>query len=131
MTLIEQLRRNETLQHLGDSQGYNGESVVISLLNAVPTSINLNAYAGIVADAAKRRELIGAAGTVAKLAYDETTELNDVRHHALSAIRDALADQSNDGTLSASEAFEAAEARQERLRAGEKVKVIPIWGWWP
>ena len=125
VTLLEQLRRNETLQHLGDSQGYNGESVVISLLNAVPTSINLNAYAGIVADAAKRRELIAAAGTVAKLAYDETSELNDVRHHALSAIRDALADQSNDGTLSASEAFAAAEARQERLRAGEKVKVIP------
>ena len=125
VTLLEQLRRNETLQHLGDSQGYNGESVVISLLNAVPTSINLNAYAGIVADAAKRRELIAAAGTVAKLAYDETSELNDVRHHALSAIRDALADQSNDGTLSAGEAFAAAEERQERLRAGEKVKVIP------
>ncbi len=124
VTLIEQLRRNETLQHLGDSQGYNGESVVISLLNAVPTSINLNAYAGIVADAAKRRELIAAAGTVAKLAYDETSELNDVRHHALSAIRDALADQSNDGTLSAGEAFAAAEERQERLRAGEKVTVI-------
>ena len=126
VTLIEQLRRNDTLDQLADPKGgYSSESVIIGLLNAVPTSINLSAYAGIVAAAAKRRDLLHAAGTVAKLAYDETVDLDDVRHHALSAIRDALADQANDGTLTAREAFAAAEARQDRLRAGDKVKVIP------
>ena len=83
VTLIEELRRRERLEEIG------GESAVISLLNAVPTSINVEAYGKMVEAAAIRRKLIQAAGSIAKLAYNEAEDINvvlDRSEHTLFSI---------------------------------------------
>ena len=83
VTLIEELRRREHLDEIG------GEPTVISLLNAVPTSINVEAYGKMVEAAATRRKLILAAGAIAKLAYNEAEDINvvlDRSEHALFSI---------------------------------------------
>ena len=83
VTLIEELRRRERLEEIG------GESTVIGLLNAVPTSINVEAYGKMVEAAAIRRKLILAAGSIAKLAYNEAEDINvvlDRSEHTLFSI---------------------------------------------
>jgi len=83
VTLIEELRRQERLEEIG------GESSIINLLNAVPTSINVEAYGRMVEAAAIRRKLILAAGSIAKLAYNEAEDINvvlDRSEHTLFSI---------------------------------------------
>lgn len=83
VTLIEELRHREQLDEIG------GESTVINLLNAVPTSINVEAYGKMVEAASIRRKLILAAGAIAKLAYNEAEDINvvlDRSEHALFSI---------------------------------------------
>ena len=83
VTLIEELRRREQLEEIG------GESVVINLLNAVPTSINVEAYGRAVEAASIRRKLIQAAGSIAKLAFNEAEDINvvlDRSEHTLFSI---------------------------------------------
>lgn len=72
VTLTEELRRREQLEEVG------GEAYVIGLINAVPTAINARNYGKLVEAAALRRKLIGAAGTIANLAYDEAEDINVV-----------------------------------------------------
>ena len=87
VTLIEELRRRERLEAVG------GESAVISLLNAVPTSINVEAYGRLVHDAAVRRRLLDAAGSIARLAYDETQPVETAvsgAERAVFAVSDVL-----------------------------------------
>ncbi len=83
ITLIDELRRREQLDEIG------GEPTVISLLNAVPTSINVEAYGRVVEAASTRRNLILAAGSIAKLAYNEAEDIDvvlDRSEHALFSI---------------------------------------------
>ena len=63
-----------------------GMSYMLNLLTAVPTSINAEYYARIVADKATRRRLIHAAGQVAKAAYDEAQPIGDVVAAAEAAV---------------------------------------------
>lgn len=70
ITLTEELRKRGQLEPLG------GEAYVISLINAVPTSINARSYGRLVEAAATRRRLIAAASTIANLAYQEDEEIN-------------------------------------------------------
>jgi replicative DNA helicase len=69
ITLSEELRRREQLEEVG------GDAYLIGLLNVVPTAVNTRTYARAVEAAATRRKLIGAAGTIADLAYDESEEI--------------------------------------------------------
>ena len=80
VTLTEMLRKREQLEDVG------GEAYLISLLNAVPTSVNAQSYARLVEAAALRRRMIGAAGTIANLAYDEDEDINVVLDRAEQAL---------------------------------------------
>ncbi|MDX1665138.1 MAG: replicative DNA helicase [Candidatus Promineifilaceae bacterium] len=80
ITLSEALRQREQLEDIG------GEAYLISLLNAVPTSVNARSYARIVEAAAVRRRMIGAATTIANLAYDEDENINVVLDRAEQAL---------------------------------------------
>lgn len=59
---------------------------LIDLMNAVPTSINADAYARIVADRYARRQLIELGGKVAKGAWDETAALEDTLRDTTTAL---------------------------------------------
>jgi replicative DNA helicase len=72
ITLTEELRRREQLEEVG------GEAYIISLINAVPTAINAMSYGRLVEAASLRRKMIGAASTIANLAYDEAEDVNIV-----------------------------------------------------
>jgi len=63
-----------------------GEAYVIGLINAVPTAINARNYGKLVEAAALRRKLIGAASTIANLAYDEAEDINIVIDRSESAL---------------------------------------------
>ena len=83
LTVVEELRRREQLNEIG------GEAYIIGLVSVVPTSINAEAYGRIVEAAAVRRDLLGVAGQIAKLAYDENEDINivlDRSEHALFTI---------------------------------------------
>ena len=58
ITLTEELRRREQLEDAG------GEGYIISLINAVPSSINARNYGKLVEAASIRRKMISAAGTI-------------------------------------------------------------------
>jgi replicative DNA helicase len=72
VTLIDELGRREILQEVG------GVTYVTSLINGVPTAVHVEHYAHIVERTSTLRRLIGAAGQVAALAYEEAQDLDEV-----------------------------------------------------
>ena len=80
ITLTDELRRQEQLEEVG------GEAYIIGLINTVPTSINARHYGQLVDATSLRRLLIGAASTIANLAYEEGEEINIVIDRAERAL---------------------------------------------
>ncbi|MBX7250868.1 MAG: replicative DNA helicase [Candidatus Promineofilum sp.] len=117
VTLIDKLRQRGRLEEAG------GEAKIISLLNAVPTSINAEAYAQLVQQAAVRRRLLTAAGTVARLAYDEGKPLPEV----LGAAQRALDGAAALGTNGTAEAADMIDRAHERLMAARNGEVKPFY----
>lgn len=72
LTLCDALEKRGVLEAVG------GPAYITSLINAVPTSIHVEHYARIVEVAALRRRLIEAAGQIARLAYEEDRDIDDV-----------------------------------------------------
>jgi replicative DNA helicase len=66
ITICDELQRRGRLEEVG------GAAYISALVNAVPTSANVEYYARIVERAAIMRRLIHAAGQMAALAYNET-----------------------------------------------------------
>jgi replicative DNA helicase len=80
ITLTDELRRRGRLEELG------GEATIIALINTVPTSINARNYGQIIEAAALRRRMIGAASTIANLAYEQDENINVVIDRAEKAL---------------------------------------------
>lgn len=76
ITLADTLRKRSQLEDVG------GEAYLISLLNAVPTSVNARSYGRIVEAAAVRRRMLTAASAIANLAYDEDENVNVILDRA-------------------------------------------------
>ena len=72
VTLVDELERNEQLGTVG------GPAYITELINSTPTAIYVDHYARIVERTATLRRLIGAAGQIAELAYDESHEVDEV-----------------------------------------------------
>ena len=85
LTIGAELTRAGKLEEAG------GMEYLIYLLNVPVTSVNAEYYAGIVAEKAARRRLILAAGSVARLAYNEATPIDDVMAGAEAAVIEANA----------------------------------------
>ena len=73
LTVSAQLQAQDRLGEIG------GEGYIAQLTNSVPTALNVEAYARAVEQNAIRRKMIGAAGDVARLAYDQTQTIQ-TRH---------------------------------------------------
>ncbi len=80
LTLNDELRRREQLEEVG------GEGYLITLINAVPTSVNARSYGRLVEATALRRRMINAAGTIAELAYSEAENIEVVIDKAERAL---------------------------------------------
>ena len=72
VTLCDDLERREQLAEMG------GAAYITSLINATPTALNVEHYARIVERTSTLRRLIGAAGEIAALAYEDTDEVDEV-----------------------------------------------------
>ncbi|MCX6030833.1 MAG: replicative DNA helicase [Chloroflexi bacterium] len=72
VTLVDELERRNQLQEIG------GTAYVTNLINSVPTAVHVEHYAHIVERAATLRRLIGAAGEIATLAYEEAEDVDEV-----------------------------------------------------
>ncbi len=72
VTLVDELERNEQLEAIG------GPVYITELINSTPTAVYVDYYARIVERTAILRRLIGAAGKIAELAYDESNDVDDV-----------------------------------------------------
>jgi replicative DNA helicase len=68
LTVTDELERRRQLDEVG------GPAYVMDLINAVPTAIHAEHYARIVERTSVLRKLIRAAGQIAQIAYEETTE---------------------------------------------------------
>lgn len=120
VTLIDEMRRRERLEEIG------GESAVIALLNAVPTSINAEAYGRAVHDAAVRRRLLDAAGRVAKLAWDETRPIEMIIGEAEQALFAVSGELTAASVTDARAAFDALyDVTHERRAAGGMPVGVP------
>ena len=76
VTVTEELERRDKLEEVG------GRSYITSLVNTVPTAINAFQYAQIVQEKATLRQLISAAGDIARKAYDDSQDVGDVVNEA-------------------------------------------------
>ncbi len=76
ITVTEELERRDKLEEVG------GRSYITSLVNTVPTAINAFQYAQIVQEKATLRQLISAAGDIARKAYDDSQDVGDVVNEA-------------------------------------------------
>lgn len=65
VTLLDEMERRGQLNEIG------GPAYIVDLINSTPTAIYVEHYATIVARDAQLRRLIGAAGKIAEVAYDE------------------------------------------------------------
>lgn len=72
VTLVDELERRDQLQQVG------GTVYITSLINSVPTAVHVEHYAHIVERTATLRRLIGAAGQIAALAYEEAEDVDEV-----------------------------------------------------
>jgi replicative DNA helicase len=83
----DDLERKGRLEELG------GDAYLTGLTLAVPTSVNVEHYAQNVANKAVRRRLIDSAGQIARLAYDEDSELDEVVDRSESTVFKVTGDQ--------------------------------------
>ena len=71
LSLSNRLEEKKHLQSIG------GQSYLVSLVNAVPTSAHVTNYAGIVQRKATLRRLLGAGSQITSLGYDEETDIDE------------------------------------------------------
>src|SRR4029078_12105274 len=76
ITVVDELRRTGELEVVG------GHAWVVSLIDGVPHSANIEHYAKIVKQQSIRRALIEAGGKIVETAYDGSDTGEDPLHHA-------------------------------------------------
>ncbi len=72
VTLCDEMERRSQLQEVG------GAGYITELINNTPTAVHVEYYAGIVIRTATLRRLIGAAGQITALAYDDAQDVDEV-----------------------------------------------------
>jgi replicative DNA helicase len=72
ITVVDELERRNQFQETG------GATYITTLINNTPTAVHVEHYAHIVERTATLRRLIGAAGRIAALAYEEADDLDEL-----------------------------------------------------
>ncbi len=71
VTLVDELERRNILQEVG------GAAYITALINSVPSAVYVEHYGHIVERTAVLRRLIGAAGQIAALAYEDSDDVDE------------------------------------------------------
>jgi replicative DNA helicase len=83
---IDLLTVSSELQAVGKLDELGGEGYIAQLTNTVPTALNVEAYAHGVEQNAVRRKMISAASDIARLAYDQTLDIQNVIEKSEAAV---------------------------------------------
>ena len=84
VTLGDELRRVEKLDQVG------GAAYLTMLMNETPTASRVEHYANIVRDKAGLRRLIGAAGRIAAIGYEEANDWAAAQDRAMAVLLEAV-----------------------------------------
>jgi replicative DNA helicase len=85
-TPIDFLTVTEELDQMGQLGEIGGPAYLTALINNVPSSLHADAYGRVVEETAVRRRMLDAANLIAKVAYKEETDLDEVMNEAEKAI---------------------------------------------
>lgn len=80
LTVVEELRQQGRLEEVG------GPAYITYLINHTPASIYSETYGRIVERASLRRRMLNAASTIARIAQEESTDINDVIDRSEAAL---------------------------------------------
>lgn len=80
LVVVSELEVQERLEEVG------GLPYILNLANKTPTSLNAEGYGRIVERMATRRRLIDAAGTIARVAHSDETDIDEVISRSEQAI---------------------------------------------
>ena len=80
VTVCDELEQRNQLTEIG------GPAYVMALINQTPSSLHAVAYAQIVADTSVRRRMLSAANNLAKLAFDQQKNIDDILNDAEKSI---------------------------------------------
>ena len=83
---IDLLTIGEELDRRGQLSEVGGPAYLTTLVNQVPTSLNAESYGHIVESHSIRRKMITAANSIASLAYNEDTTVDNVMDEAEKAV---------------------------------------------
>ena len=103
------------LDNQGDLQNIGGLSYIVELVNSVPTSANAEYYAKIVAEKATLRNIIARLTETVNLAYDGTTDSEELIARAEKALVDINEHSNRSGFRRISEVL---KVNYENLEAG-------------
>ncbi len=100
VTVAEELRRADLLESLG------GRQALLQLQAATPASANAIHYAKIVNELALLRRLIGVAGDIAEMGYDDSQEVVDTLDRAESLVFEVAERRVSDSMVKVSDALQ-------------------------
>jgi replicative DNA helicase len=83
---IDLLTINEELDRKGQLAEIGGPAYLTALVNQVPTSLNAESYGHIVESHSIRRKMINAANSIASMAYNENSTVDNVMDEAEKAV---------------------------------------------
>jgi replicative DNA helicase len=85
-TPVELVSLREELKNRGQLESAGGQDYLVRLVDAVPNAANIEYYAGVIADKARRRGLIQAAEAAINAAYDSPEETAAILDQAEASI---------------------------------------------
>ncbi len=121
-TPIDLLTTSEELERAGKLEDMGGPAYLTSLINQVPSSINVEYYARIVEGMSSRRKMITAANKIASAAYNEQLTIEEAREIANREITSASEDKRDNEKdafkLAMSKVYDRAVNNAERTEKG-------------
>jgi replicative DNA helicase len=100
VTVAEELRRADLLEPLG------GRAALLQLQASTPASANATHYAKIVNELALLRRLIGVAGDIAEMGYDDSQEVVDTLDRAESLVFEVAERRVSESMVKVSDALQ-------------------------
>ena len=114
VTVADELRRGGLLEEIG------GSTLLLELQNATPAISNASRYAKIVQDTAVLRRLIGVAGEIAEIAYNEPDDVTKALDEAETKVFEVAEDRVVDSTRPLGELLPLAmDKLQETFERGD------------
>jgi replicative DNA helicase len=122
---IDPVTLPDQLEKVGKLKLVGGDAAIAELIQVVPSAIDVLNYARIVHQASVRRGMLDAASALAKLAYDEGTELEEALHQAEAATYALRRDETGGHFLHISQAVGEVYDEFQEIQAGTRPAAPP------